>query len=463
MGRIIYSFIVDRGATFSYQAWHLAHSLVKCCDAEPGDIHVQFTPGSDASVLELFQRHGFSTHTLIPFGDKKYCNKIVQFENLPLSSADTIVLLDTDTIAVGDLRQWISDRAICGKIVDLANPPIECLRELADLACIDPGEACLTDAGDGETFPGNCNGGMYAIPAQLASRLSVEWLRWAYWLLDNPGPLQRHNCQTHVDQVSFWMALRSAELPFEEAPTNANYFTHLATARRYCQPSKPIALLHYHDRLNAVGKIEGVAGLDAAAEQAIARANEQIGTHFDNRLFWEFRYERHPELGSGIGSRDENLSYKRALLKHQGIEAAASVLDVGCGDLEIVKALTLRAYTGLDASPLAVAKGVQLFPQARFVLGLKPDTPPADFVVCLEVLIHQQRAADYFDIIAFAAERTSRTLIVSGYDANTDAIRHNSMVFFHEPLVQSLRNTGRFSSISEVGRHTDVVIYRCDV
>jgi hypothetical protein len=37
------------------------------------------------------------------------------------------------------------------------------------------------------------------------------------------------------------------------------------------------------------------------------------------------------------------------------------------------------------------------------------------------------------------------------------------MVFFHEPLADSLAETGRFKSISEIGRHTDVVIYRCDV
>ena len=37
------------------------------------------------------------------------------------------------------------------------------------------------------------------------------------------------------------------------------------------------------------------------------------------------------------------------------------------------------------------------------------------------------------------------------------------MLFFHEPLSESFAKTGRFNSIREIGRHTDVVIYRCDV
>ena len=79
-------------------------------------------------------------------------------------------------------------------------------------------------------------------------------------------------------------------------------------------------------------------------------------------------------------------------------------------------------------------------------------------------MLKVRKAVDeYRSVVAYAAHHTERTLVISGYQANTNAIAQNSMVFFNEPLEQSLSETGRFSSIREIGRHTDVVIYRCDV
>ena len=463
MSRILYSFVVDRGSKFAYQAWHLAHSLVTHCGALPSDIHIQCTPTADVGARQLFDAAGFRTHTLTPFGDKKYCNKLAQIENLPCDEALAVVLLDTDTIAVGDLRTWISGNTIRAKAVDFQNPPLDTLREIASLAELEPGDICTTDAGEADTLVGNCNGGMYAIPGYLARRLSAEWKRWANWLLAHPEPLRRVNREIHVDQVSFWLALRATGLPFELAPSNANYFTHVTADRRYMEHDCPIALLHYHDKLNVLGKLDALAGFGAEAESAIARANAQIGANFNNRLFWEFRYDHFPERGSGVGSRGDNLIYKRDLLRANGIEDAASVLDIGCGDLEVIKPLSLRGYTGVDMSPLAIQRGKEIFPNGIFVLGLQPEIPAADFVLCFEVLIHQHDISDYRKVISFASERTNRTMLISGYAANNDAISHNTMVFFHEALADSLARTGKFSSITEIGYHTDVVIYRCDV
>lgn len=463
MKRIIYSFVVDRGSKFPYQAWHLAHSLVTHCGAPRADIHIQCTPEADAEARQLFKDAGFSTHTLTPFGDKKYCNKLAQIENLPGAEANAIVLLDTDTIAVGDLRTWIDSKTVRAKIVDFANPPIDTLREIAGLAQLQPGDVCRTDAGEADTFVGNCNGGMYVIPGHLAEQLSEEWKRWANWLFAHPEPLRRVNREIHVDQVSFWMALRATGMPFEPAPSNMNYFTHANAARQYMDRDRPIALIHYHDKLNVLGKLDTIAGLPREAEDAIARANAQIGANFNNRLFWEFRYDHFPARGSGVGSRGENLAYKRDLLRRNGVESAASILDIGCGDLEVIKPLKLRGYTGIDMSPLAIQRGKEIFPNATFVLRLQPNVPAADFVLCFEVLIHQRDIADYRKIISFTAERTEQTLLISGYAADSDAIRNNSMIFFHEALADSLASTGRFRSITEIGHHTDVVIYRCDV
>jgi hypothetical protein len=84
-------------------------------------------------------------------------------------------------------------------------------------------------------------------------------------------------------------------------------------------------------------------------------------------------------------------------------------------------------------------------------------------VLCFEVLIHQYDLAEYQNIVRFVAGRARQTLIVSGYENNTASIKGNAMLFFHEPLSKGLAKIGRFNSIREIGRHTDVVIYRCDV
>src|SRR5262245_40894081 len=184
--RAVFSFILDEGPRFAYQGWHLAHSLVHFCGARPTDIHIQCTAKADAMARSAFDHAGFVTHTLNRFGDGKFCNKIGQIENLSGDHRDIIVLLDTDTIAVSDLTQWLSRDHVLAKIVDADNPPIADLRQIAIAAGLSiPGVQCRTDSDDGDTYVGNCNGGMYAIPARYANVISKEWKTWALWLLDN--------------------------------------------------------------------------------------------------------------------------------------------------------------------------------------------------------------------------------------------------------------------------------------
>jgi hypothetical protein len=59
--------------------------------------------------------------------------------------------------------------------------------------------------------------------------------------------------------------------------------------------------------------------------------------------------------------------------------------------------------------------------------------------------------------------KAKRTLIVSGYDEPTEKISANHMLYYYEPLHESLMATGRFSSVRKIGAHSDVVVYRCDV
>lgn len=463
--RTIFSFIVDDDPTFVYEGWHLAHSLIAHCGGDPSTIIVQCTPEVPDDQRAIFRHLGCRVQQVARFGDGGYCNKLNQINNLDDFDFDCAVLLDTDTIAVGDLRPFLNDRSIQGKIVDAPNPSLATLAELAAMSNLASLPAVVaTDDCTGDTYVGNCNGGFYSVPKASAAALSHGWRKWAHWLFDHIEPLRQSGHIQHVDQVSFWLAVQHMGLPFELAPSNVNYYVHMEGEHRYFDRKRPLALLHYHSsRIESLGRIVARPDINTVCQKAVAIANGQINQNFDNRVFWDLRYRRFPERGSGIGSRDGNLVYKRGLLIEQGVESASSVLDVGCGDLEVVKALQISNYLGIDQSSEAIEIARRTRPDWQFRKGAAADVPTADVVLCFEVLIHQDKWEAYDELIAILAAKTRNSLLVSGYAANDESIRQNPMLFFHEPLAASLRRTGRFRSVREVGRHSNVVVYRCDV
>ncbi len=226
-------------------------------------------------------------------------------------------------------------------------------------------------------------------------------------------------------------------------------------------------MLHYHDAVNVAGLMEAPVPMTAVAQEAIAQANRQIGENFNNHVFWDFRYSQFPERGSGVGSRGENIQLKRSVLKGLKIESAKSVLDVGCGDLEVLKPFPLRKYLGLDESEEAIRTAAAVRPDWKFrlfdVARPAEDLEPYDTVLCLEVAIHQKSVDSYFHLIDFLASKTKRQLIVSGYENGQRENANNHILYFHEPLSVSLARTKRFRSIDVAGAHTGVTILHCQV
>ncbi|WP_155641007.1 class I SAM-dependent methyltransferase [Burkholderia pseudomultivorans] len=467
--RVIFSFVVDANPKFAYQGYHLARSLIEYSVDAADDVHVQFTAEVPVDTRALFAALGCSQHQIERFGDGRYCNKIAQLANLHALEFDVVVLLDTDMIALGDIRPFLSNSHLVAKPVDLPNPPAGVLQEIARLAGMEALPAAVqVDASTDVTLAGNFNGGFYGIPRHLCRRVDDAWRHWATWLIDNIEPLRKIGKEMHVDQVSMWIALNVAGIPYRSASANVNYYIHFNGAHNYLDPASDIVLLHYHDAsLNVLGKLEPPAVLDSRERRAVEQANRQISRGFENSLFWNLRYSLFPERGSGVGSRGENLLYKRKLLMEEGVEESASVLDVGCGDLEVVKPLKLRNYLGLDTSHLAIeaARGVRPDWTFAHVDHCRRDALPfrREMVLCFEVLIHQRSEADYRELVRFLADCTDRTLIVSGYASDYEGRAENSMVYFYEPLDESLRKTGKFESIRRIGSHTDVAVFRCDV
>ena len=301
--RAIYSFVVDRAPRFAYQGFHLAQSLIEHCADRPADIHVHFTAEVAPHIRDIFAGLGCQVHDIERFGDGKYCNKLAQLPNLLALDFDRAVLLDTDMIAVGDLRLFLRPEAVLAKVVDRCNPSREALRTVAQMAGVTPVPAEVsTDSGDGATYLGNSNGGFYSIPRRHAVALSQAWRKWAVWLLEHPGPLARENKCKHVDQVAMWLALQSERIPFQHCASNVNYYLHADGDHRYFDCEQAICLLHYHDScINMLGLVVPKTKLAPSAAEAVARANAQIGRHFNKMLFSNMRYERFPDWG--VGSR----------------------------------------------------------------------------------------------------------------------------------------------------------------
>lgn len=461
-----FSFIVDEDPRFAYQGWHLAHSIMDQLHALPSSIFVQFTREVDSQTIDAFRLLGCRTTKIERFGDGKYCNKLAQWNGeLRGSIFNQFIFLDTDTIFVGDCLDQLRSDVICAKVVDLANPPIDVFEEVMCAAGFSAlPNACRVDASQEKTYFANSNGGLYSIPKQFADILFESWRRWSLWLLGNSEPLRRANKTGHIDQISFCIAVHETGLPFQFIPSNLNYFVHFVGQHYYYDSTKPISLLHYHnDSVNVVGLLDPAGAVTPAEKEAIGQANSQIARHFQNKLFWEMRYANFSERGSGVGSRGKNLEYKRNLLIEQGAEQARSVLDIGCGDLEVVKALNLRGYVGVDQSTKTLEIAKRARPDWAFLQAPCPHASPAELVLCFEVLIHQESLAAYHELIYYLAKKTQRVLLVSGYEEATEAIRSNPMLFFYEPLSSSLRKTGKFISVEAVGRHTDVTIFRCEV
>ena len=93
--------------------------------------------------------------------------------------------------------------------------------------------------------------------------------------------------------------------------------THLPTEWLSKIPAQEVSGIHYHGHVDQHG-LPRPAGVDWI-DDAIGRMNGVLADRrrkrFSNEIFWDFRYAQFPELGSGVGSRNEPLAHKQRLLR----------------------------------------------------------------------------------------------------------------------------------------------------
>ncbi|MFW0884360.1 methyltransferase [Candidatus Acidulodesulfobacterium sp. H_13] len=354
------------------------------------------------------------------------------------------------------------DDKMLGKVVDFNNPNMEILKKIFDSFDVEYPKITHDTLNNQETFETNFNGGLYGIPTKHLNFFVAKQKEYAMEMLNskNITELLKEKVN-HIDQISFALTLQSLEINYNLLTYEYNCPTHVVNNFDVLKQrlTFDVKVLHFHSNLSTIGLLNLVN--IAAIDKQINKINTMLKKKFDNKLFWNYRYSTNPQLGSGVGSRGETAKYKLHLLKLLGLENTATILDVGCGDLEIVSKLNLKSYTGIDVSDEALKIARNKFPQHNFFHALSQvnEIQKADTVVCLDVLIHQSSKKEYDKLIDFISIKAENTLIVSGYENSVDS---SHMCYFYENLRESLEKTKQFKYIFKIGEYRGLSVYMAD-
>lgn len=188
---------------------------------------------------------------------------------------------------------------------------------------------------------------------------------------------------------------------------------------------------------------------------------------FDNQKFWNERYATNMALGSGIGSRGDVAEQKRDILQQVIDEhAITSILDVGCGDIEIVRKLRFSGeYTGIDLAEVVLSRNAKLMPRWHFAHGdfvslAEAEPLRADMVVCMDVLIHQHDPDYYARFVQNLVHATRTIGVVAAYDAPPPTAYSSQITAYHGPITATLRACGASDvQVMDEYRGTAVVFF----
>jgi SAM-dependent methyltransferase len=439
-------------------------TAIELAGIDPARIHVHHACDLRPEIAALCASLGVRTIAVAPFDARSpHCNKIRQCES-DFADADRVVLTDVDIAFASRPPLEQIKGAVAGKMVDCPNPPIEVLDRVFVEAGLCRPKACsgvFWRSGQGwtgfESLLGNFNGGLYVVDAVRLSALGARWAYWARWLMERLPLLGRW--RVHADHVSFCLALAESGLETDVLADTWNFPVHLPAPPGEGEP----IVLHHHGRLDAHLRLEPVA--EPRARPAIERVNRAIERfqrrYFDNRSFWNHRYSHHPELGSGLGSRGDVLQLKQDLLAglipaHGGL----SVLDWGCGDLEVVRGFPWRDYVGVDTSTEALRIAREKRPDWSFATPAVFDADDGqrrDIVLCLDVLIHQPTHAEYSALVRKLVALGRRGVLVAGFDRDPGIRSH--ITYFHEPLGETLAALPGVSAVVPLLEYRDTTMF----
>jgi len=181
-----------------------------------------------------------------------YCNKIQQLPTFFQLACDYVVFMDCDTSLLTQFSPPISNHDAYGKLTDNTTPRESDLIEIFNKAKVSSltlvevhaakvwGTRLMTDWN-------NCNGGLYIVNQKFISRLHPCWENWAKWGIANLHLFNKH--QSHVDQVSFALALHELGTKVQHLPPEWNYQLENYGTGIDAYPGLTPCVLHYHEFL----------------------------------------------------------------------------------------------------------------------------------------------------------------------------------------------------------------------
>ena len=458
--KVFYSCVIDDNPKFYWQGYIFINSLIKLAKVRGSRIFVHMTSRHE-SFEKFLSKYGVNINFIKPCGDKKYCNKLQQLKTKELQKADFVFFCDADIAITEDLESLVIDKSrILGKVVDFDNPDFETLKSIYNYFKVSYPQVTKDTLNSKATFEINFNGGLYGIPTKFLEDFVKQWKLIAQEMLDSKEIREELGKKIkHVDQISFSLTLQKLKLKYKLLLYEYNCPIHIQdfiTLKQHLNTD--IKVIHYHSNLSSTGLINVVNV--SQIDKCIMKINKVVKENFDNELFWNYRYKTNPSLGSGTGSRGKLANYKLDYLRLLGIEKDESVLDIGCGDLEIVKHLDIRNYIGVDISEEALKIASVKYPKHMF-LNVKDKNliSKTHLVLCLDVLIHQQTKEDYEHLIDFISKKAISRVIVSGYEIEDD---NSYMCFFYENVKQSLLKTGEFKYVFKIGEYRGLGLYIAD-
>lgn len=133
-------------------------------------------------------------------------------------------------------------------------------------------------------------------------------------------------------------------------------------------------------------------------------------------------------------------------------------MDIGCGDMAVSSVLPSTGYTGIDLSETVIARNRAEFPDRAFICGdfLEVRVEQADLTVCLDLLIHLGTGDTYRHMAGKIVEATAGVCIVAAY---AEPPASAGIVFFHEPLAETLKSFG-VTDLKIIGKYRDVIVYQ---
>ncbi len=138
--------------------------------------------------------------------------------------------------------------------------------------------------------------------------------------------------------------------------------------------------------------------------------------------YWDNRYSGGGN--SGDGSYGEALQRKLDWLT--GLDGVKSITDVGCGDFNFGKHLLElypdAHYIGTDISEFIIQKNKKDFPQ--YVFTNTPDIPPADLILCTDVLLHVLTDEELESLLSKLEKVWTKYLVLTAYERDEEMTNH---------------------------------------